>query len=69
MSSIVPSDQPVQPDDNNKPEEEPKRVELTLLGHFDELRMRLVRMGIAVLACTFIAAAFTNQIFEILLAP
>jgi sec-independent protein translocase protein TatC len=68
MSSDV-LDQPVQPDEENTPEKEPRRVELTLLGHFDELRIRLTRMGIAVLACTFIAAAFTNQIFDILLAP
>jgi sec-independent protein translocase protein TatC len=70
-SSIAPSEQEksVQPDDKKTPTKQPKQVELTLLGHFDELRGRLVKMGIAVLVCTFIAAAFTNQIFEILIAP
>jgi len=70
MSSVAPSDQPVPPDENDVPEKKSNpTAELTLLGHFDELRVRLVRMGIAVLVCTFIAAAFTNQIFDLLLAP
>jgi sec-independent protein translocase protein TatC len=70
MSDLAPSDQPVPSDENKAPEKKSNpTAELTLLGHFDELRMRLVRIGIAVLVCTFIAAAFTNQIFEILIAP
>ena len=70
MSDLAPSGQPVPSDENKAPEKKSSpTAELTLLGHFDELRMRLVRMGIAVLVCTFIAAAFTTQIFDILLAP
>ncbi|MBN1217390.1 MAG: twin-arginine translocase subunit TatC [Anaerolineae bacterium] len=42
---------------------------MSLLGHFDELRIRLVRSFIAVIAATFIVAIVTPQIFEILMAP
>ncbi|MBN1991621.1 MAG: twin-arginine translocase subunit TatC [Anaerolineae bacterium] len=43
--------------------------QMSLLGHFEELRDRLVRSFIVVLAATFIVAIFTDQIFEILMAP
>jgi len=43
--------------------------QMTLLEHLDELRMRLIRVFIAVLIGTFIAAAFTNQILNLLIAP
>jgi len=43
--------------------------QMTLLEHLDELRIRLVRSFIVVLVCTFIAAAFTNQILTLLIAP
>jgi sec-independent protein translocase protein TatC len=50
-------------------EEELLSGEMTLLGHFDELRDRLVKSFIAVVAGTFVVAAFTPQIFNILNAP
>jgi sec-independent protein translocase protein TatC len=43
--------------------------QMTLLEHLDELRVRLIRAFIAVLVGTFIAAAFTNQILNLLIAP
>jgi sec-independent protein translocase protein TatC len=43
--------------------------QMTLLGHLEELRDRLVKAGVAVLAGTIIAAAFTTQILQLLIAP
>jgi sec-independent protein translocase protein TatC len=50
-------------------EEELLSGEMSLLGHFDELRDRLIKSFIAVVVATFIVAAFTPQIFNILNAP
>ena len=50
-------------------EEELLSGEMSLLGHFDELRDRLIKSFIAVVAGTFVMAAFTPQIFKILNAP
>ena len=61
---------PEQPVEEQSPEEEVFDAnQMTLLGHFDEVRYRLVRSFIVVLACTFIAAIFTPQLFDFLLAP
>lgn len=43
--------------------------QMTLLEHLEELRDRLIRSFIAVVVCTFIAAAFTKQILSLLIAP
>jgi len=43
--------------------------QMTLLGHLEELRDRLVKSAIVVLITTIIAAAFTNQILELLISP
>lgn len=43
--------------------------QMTLLEHLEELRDRLIRSAIAVFVCTFIAAAFTNQILTLLITP
>ncbi|MFC1974886.1 twin-arginine translocase subunit TatC [Chloroflexota bacterium] len=66
MSSMTSS--PEKPTKEQIPEEF-KPSEMSLLGHFDELRIRLVRSFIVVMAATFIVAVFTEQIFDILLAP
>jgi sec-independent protein translocase protein TatC len=50
-------------------EEELLSSEMTLLGHFDELRDRLIKSFIVVVAATFVVAAFTPKIFDILNAP
>jgi sec-independent protein translocase protein TatC len=42
---------------------------MTLLEHLEELRDRLVKAAIAVFICTLLAAAFTTQILELLIAP
>ncbi len=42
---------------------------MTLLEHLEELRNRLIRSAIAVLVCTFLVAAFTNQILALLIKP
>jgi len=44
-------------------------AQMTLLGHLEELRDRLVRAGIAVFVSTIIAAIFTKQILELLIYP
>ena len=62
-SSKEPSGQPLPDAEEFVPDE------MTLLGHFDELRDRLVKAFIAVVAATFVVAAFTPQIFHILNAP
>lgn len=43
--------------------------QMTLLQHLEELRDRLVKAAIAVFVCTLLAAAFTTQLLEILIAP
>lgn len=43
--------------------------QMTLLEHLEELRNRLIRSAIAVLVCTFLVAAFTNQILALLIKP
>ena len=43
--------------------------QMTLLGHLEELRDRLVISAIAVGVGTVISAAFTNQILELLISP
>lgn len=43
--------------------------QMSLLEHLDELRQRLIRVGIAVFVTTLIAAAFTNQILQLLIDP
>lgn len=43
--------------------------QMTLLEHLEELRGRLIRSAIAVLVCTFLVAAFTNQILALLIKP
>jgi sec-independent protein translocase protein TatC len=43
--------------------------QMTLLQHLEELRDRLVKAAIAVFVCTLLAAAFTTQILELLIAP
>jgi sec-independent protein translocase protein TatC len=60
---------PEQPAEEQVPEEETMGGAMSLLGHFEELRDRLVRSFIVVLAATFIVAIFTTQIFDLLLAP
>ena len=53
------------------PEEAPETLadQMTLLGHLDEIRDRLVKASIAVLACTIIAAIFTPWILAFLITP
>ncbi len=66
MSSLT--EQPVDPD--QAPDiPQSKFTEMSLLGHFDELRSRLVKSAIAVVITTFIFAIFTEQVFKILIAP
>jgi sec-independent protein translocase protein TatC len=43
--------------------------QMTLLQHLEELRDRLVKAAIAVFVCTLLAAAFTTQLLELLIAP
>ncbi len=43
--------------------------QMSLLEHLEELRDRLIKSAIAVLVCTFIAAAVTNQILTLLITP
>lgn len=43
--------------------------QMTLLGHLEELRDRLVKSAITVFITTLIAAAFTTQILELLISP
>jgi sec-independent protein translocase protein TatC len=43
--------------------------QMTLLGHLEELRDRLVKAAVAVFVGTVIAAAFTTQILKLLIAP
>ena len=43
--------------------------QMSLLGHLEELRDRLVKSAIAVAITTLLAATFTNQILELLIAP
>jgi sec-independent protein translocase protein TatC len=43
--------------------------QMTLLGHLEELRDRLVKAGVAVLIGTIIAAIFTPQILKLLIDP
>lgn len=43
--------------------------QMSLLGHLEELRDRLVICAIAVGITTLIAATFTNQILELLISP
>lgn len=43
--------------------------QMTLLGHLEELRDRLVVSAITVFITTLIAAAFTTQILELLISP
>ena len=51
------------------PTEENLAGQMTLLGHLEEVRDRLVRAAIAVFVGTLIAAAFTTQILELLISP
>ena len=43
--------------------------QMTLLGHLEELRDRLVKAAVAIFVGTVIAAAFTTQILKLLIAP
>lgn len=43
--------------------------QMTLLGHLEELRDRLVKAGVAVLIGTIISAIFTPQILKLLIDP
>lgn len=43
--------------------------QMTLLGHLEELRDRLVKSAITVFITTLIAAVFTTQILELLISP
>lgn len=43
--------------------------QMSLLGHLEELRDRLVRSAIVLGICTVLAAIFTTQILELLIAP
>jgi sec-independent protein translocase protein TatC len=57
---------------NALPQDNPAKnpaEEMPLLGHLEELRDRLVRASAAVLIGTIIAAVFTPQILELLIAP
>jgi len=68
MSITSSPDKPKQTD--QPPDEESVQLGgMSLLDHFEELRDRLVKSFIAVLVCTFIVAAFTDQIFKVLLMP
>ena len=51
------------------PTEESLAGQMTLLGHLEEVRDRLVKAAIAVFIGTLIAAAFTTQILELLITP
>jgi sec-independent protein translocase protein TatC len=48
---------------------EPLVGQMSLLEHLEELRDRLVKAAIAVFVFTFLSAAFTTQILELLIAP
>jgi sec-independent protein translocase protein TatC len=48
---------------------EPLAGQMSLLEHLEELRDRLVKAAIAVFVFTFLSAAFTTQILELLIAP
>lgn len=57
---------------NTIPQESPPELhpgEMTLLGHLEELRDRLVKSAVTVLICTVLTAIFTPQILELLIAP
>ncbi len=43
--------------------------QMTLLEHLEELRDRLVKAAVAVFVTTLLAATFTTQILELLIAP
>ncbi|GAB4445925.1 MAG: twin-arginine translocase subunit TatC [Anaerolineae bacterium] len=43
--------------------------DMSLLGHLEELRDRLIKSAIALGVCTVLAAIFTTQILELLIAP
>lgn len=43
--------------------------QMSLLEHLEELRDRLIKSAIAVIVCTFLVAAFTNQILLLLIKP
>jgi sec-independent protein translocase protein TatC len=69
MSNVVSSSTPPRQDLSNENEEEFIAGEMSLLGHFEELRERLVKSFIAVLVATFVVAAFTDRLLKILIAP
>ena len=48
---------------------EPAMGQMPLLGHLEEMRDRLVKSAIALGICTVLAAIFTTQILELLIAP
>ncbi len=55
---------------SRNPKNNPSRYgDMTLLGHLEELRDRLVKSAAAILVTTVIATIFTPQILEILIAP
>lgn len=45
------------------------RGQMSLMGHLEELRDRLVKSAVVVLICTVISAVFTTQIIQILIEP
>lgn len=61
MSSVMPPPNP--------PTLEHNAAQMTLLEHLEELRNRLIKAAVIIIVCTFLAAAFTNQILTLLIQP
>ena len=53
----------------NPPTLEHNAAQMTLLEHLEELRNRLIKAAVIIIVCTFLAAAFTNQILTLLIQP
>ncbi len=69
MSSGTPSLPSPDPSQHIAAEQERLAGQMTLLEHLDEMRVRMIRSGIAVLVATVLVAAFTPQILELLIRP
>ena len=52
-----------------KPKSDPSQEQMTLTEHLAELRMRIIRAGLAVLIGSVVVFAFYNQVLDLLLGP